>query len=290
MYTALLASADALSDHDLLDRLQVLAENERKASVELVAHLAVLDTRPCLYAAGGYGSLFTYCTQALGLSEDAACNRIEAARACRRFPQVLELLGSGALSLTSVRLIARHLTAENHPEALARAANKTVAEVKALVAELAPQPDVPSRVRKLPVPSPVHVTTPAPRTEASALAPAPLAPPRPAARPVVQPLAPERYRVQFTVDAETKEQLDRLRALLRREIPDGDPGAIFKRAVALLLDQVERRKLGKADRPRPRSAIRFETDSDAPEGLLPPRDPSNAVKHTVWARDGGQCA
>ncbi len=32
--------------------------------------------------------------------------------------------------------------------------------------------------------------------------------------------------------------------LLRREIPDGDPGAIFDRAVTLLLEQVESEKLG----------------------------------------------
>ena len=34
----------------------------------------------------GTAPLFAYCTRALGLSEDAAYRRIEAARACRRFP------------------------------------------------------------------------------------------------------------------------------------------------------------------------------------------------------------
>ena len=89
MHANLLATADALSDRDLLARLEVLAADEREASVELVAHLAILDTRPSLYAADGFGSLFAYCTQELRLSEDAACNRIEAARACRRFPRTL---------------------------------------------------------------------------------------------------------------------------------------------------------------------------------------------------------
>jgi len=128
----------------------VLAGKEREASVELVAHLAALDSRPALYAAQGYGSLFTYCTQALRLSEDAACNRIEAARACRRFPQILELLASGSLTLTSVRLLGRHLTAENHQTVVAKAKNGSRHEIEALVAELAPRPDLPSAVRKLP--------------------------------------------------------------------------------------------------------------------------------------------
>src|SRR2546425_4787244 len=112
MKTNILVSAASLSDQDLLARLEVLAGKEREASVELVAHLAALDSRPGLYAARGYGSLFSYCIQALRLSEDAACNRIEAARACRRFPLILELMASGSLTLTSVRLLARHLTAD----------------------------------------------------------------------------------------------------------------------------------------------------------------------------------
>ena len=96
----MLALASALPDDDLLARLGVLAANEREATVELIAHLAVLDARPSLYAARGYGSLFGYCTDALRLSEDATCNRIAAARACRRFPSILDGLASGSLSLT----------------------------------------------------------------------------------------------------------------------------------------------------------------------------------------------
>jgi hypothetical protein len=42
--------------------------------------------------------------------------------------------------------------------------------------------------------------------------------------------APQRYRVQFTIGEEAHEKLRRLQALLRREIPDGDPGKIFERA------------------------------------------------------------
>ena len=61
MKTNILATADTLSDHDLLARLHVLSGREREASTELVAHLAALDTRPAVYAAQGYGSLFRYC-------------------------------------------------------------------------------------------------------------------------------------------------------------------------------------------------------------------------------------
>jgi hypothetical protein len=58
------------------------------------------------------------------------------------------------------------------------------------------------------------------------------------------PTAPERYRVQFTIGEATHEKLRRLQTLLRREIPSGDPGVIFDRAVTLLLEHVENKKLG----------------------------------------------
>src|SRR6266446_3412442 len=153
MKTNILVTASALSDQDLLARLETLAGKEREASVELVAHLAALDSRPALFLAQGYGSLFSYCTQALRLSEDAACNRIEAARACRRFPLILELLASGSLTLTSVRLLGKHLTEGNHQSVLAKASDRSRRELEVLVAELAPRPDAPSTVRKLPCPT-----------------------------------------------------------------------------------------------------------------------------------------
>src|SRR6266496_1956836 len=310
MKNDILVTATALSDQDLLARLDVLASKEREASVELVAHLAALDSRPALYAARGYGSLFSYCTQALRLSEDAACNRIAAARACRRFPQILELLASGSLTLTSVRLLARHLTAENHEAVLAKAGNRTHREIEALVAELAPRPDVPSTVRKLPCPKAAPVAGPVPAMkqatpdlEVNASVPSeagtaiaadpPIAPspiPLPAAhRPVVQASAPERYCVRFTIGPEAHEKLRRVQALLRREIPDGDPGAIFDRALTLLLEKVEKTKLGAAARPRPDRPIRPATDKIRRPSVHSRHVPQE-VKNAVWRRDGGQCA
>jgi hypothetical protein len=273
MNTNFLALASGLSDQDLLARIAALAGKEREASVELVAHLAELDARPSLYAAHGHGSLFTYCTEVLRLSEDAACNRIYAARACRRFPVILGALASGALSLTSVRMLSPHLTPENHEAVLARASGRRRREIEALVAELAPRPDVPSSVRKLPgvtpaAPPPLSAPAPPPPIEVKPTMPPESTPPisapaaRPATRrPIVETTSPERYRVQFTIGQESHDKLRRVQALLRREIPDGDPGAIFDRAIALLLERVEKEKLGAATKPRAPRAIRPGADS-----------------------------
>ncbi len=285
MKTNILATAAALSDRDLLARLEMLAGRERESLVELVAHLAALDRRPALYAARGFASLFSYCTQALRLSEDAACNRIDG-----RFPVILDLLASGELTPTTVRLLGRHLTPENHEAVLARAKCRTRHQIDMLVAELAPRPDVPSSVRRVPaVATTPAATAPAPASSASSCEPAAVASPSPAAflpapRPIVQPTAPERYRVQFTIDKETHDEFRCLQALLRREIPDGDPAAIFKRAVRLMLEKVENKKLGITKKPRRSAVIRPGTDK--PRSREAPR----AVKRVIWRKDAGQCA
>ena len=294
----MLACATSLSNRELLARLPQLAADERCASAELVAHLVALDMRPDAYAAEGYGSLFAYCTRALRLSEDAACTRIAAVSACRRFPRILELLVAGELNLTAVRRIGPHLTPENCDPVLARAVHRSRSEIDHLVAELLPQPDVPASVRKVPVRPPAAEPEPPLRHDAETLSPAALvAEPPPAAvfappsrRPVVQPSAPERYRVQFTIGPDAHENLRRVQALLRREIPSGDPGLIFERAVELLLAKVEKEKLGKATRPRKPPVIRSGTDSPGWADVTSSRTIPNEVKRVVWERDSGCCA
>jgi hypothetical protein len=290
--TNLLTAAAALGDAALLARLRSLAVREREATAELVAHLAALDARPSVYAGEGYSSLFKYCTEALGLSEDAAYNRIETARACRRFPIVLEWLASGRVTLTAVRMVSRHLTAENHRAVLAEVAGKTKRQVEETVARLAPRADVVPSVRKLPASSPpaVDVTLPRPSEAVGAVAVvAAVAPPPPASRSVVQPTAPERYRVQCTVDRETHDRLRRLQDLLRREIPTGDVGLLFAEALIALEAKVEKAKLAKVDRPRPTRSGTSSID-DVGEGSGPSRHIPAEVKRAVWQRDGGCCA
>jgi hypothetical protein len=92
-----------------------------------------------------------YCTQVLRLSAGGAYNRIEAARAARRFPVVLDLLARADLNLGTLRLLIPHLTAENHGDLFAAASGKSKREVEALLARMFPKPDVPTLVRKLPV-------------------------------------------------------------------------------------------------------------------------------------------
>jgi 5-methylcytosine-specific restriction endonuclease McrA len=214
---------------------------------------------------------------------------------------ILDLLASGAMSLTSVRILRPHLTPENHEAVLARASRRSRRAIEALVAEVAPRPDVPSSVRKLPTATPAATlmpaaTLPAPHAEAARLAPPPPAPPisspplpMKTGRPIIETTSPERYRVQFTIGKESHDKLRRLQTLLRREIPDGDPGAIFDRALTLLLEKVEKTKLGAAAKPRP-TPIRPAADRQLRTPVVLSRDLPRDVKRGAWRRDGGQCA
>jgi len=144
-----ITSLDRLDDHTLTVELGRLAGCEREATAALVAHLAEFDARR-LYEGEGLPSVFKYCTTVLQLSEDSAYNRIQAARAARRFPAILERLAAGGLSVTTVRLLAPHLTAENHERLLTGADGKGKHDVEHLLATWFPQPDVAPTVRRIP--------------------------------------------------------------------------------------------------------------------------------------------
>ena len=277
-----------LSDPDLLREVRRLVSCERAATATLIAALGELDVRR-LYLAEGCSSLFTYCTQVLHPSEHAAYGRIEAARAARKWPIVLELLAEGSLHLTAIALLGRHLTPENHRELLAAARHRTKREIEELVAALHPQAPVPSTIRRLPTDTASsqamemlemsHTVGPvvpdvAPRREA---AEARANPPKRAAE--IKPTAPQQYKVQFTASRETYDKLRQAQDLLRHRIPDGDVALILDRALTVLLAELHRTKHAAVERPRPGSGR-------TKQGRHVPAE----VKRAVWERDGGRCA
>ncbi|HET6946864.1 MAG TPA: hypothetical protein VFJ45_03550 [bacterium] len=214
----MMSCARGLSNHELIARVRELADHERRATAVLIVHLSVLDERQ-LYLAEGCSSLFTYLTQVLHLSEHAAYGRIQAAR---RYPVILDLLGEGAVNLTTITLLAPELTTCNHRELLTAVRHKSRRQVEELVAQLRPRPPVRSSMRSLP--NMAHGSPPAPGHPVTAG-------PAAAHRSTITPLAPQCYRVQFTASAEMQARLRAARDLLRHQIPDGDVGKILERAL-----------------------------------------------------------
>jgi hypothetical protein len=255
MNTAVLSLAYQLSNQEVVARVKLLAQREREATAALIAHLAVLDERQ-LYLAEGCGSMFTYCVQVLHLSEYAAYSRIEAARAARKYPVILDMLGDGSVNLTTVGLLVPELTPENHTDLFEAARHKSKRHVQELIAHLRPQPPVPSSVHRLASPR-LAAENPCPDNPAALtleLSPAAEAP-VPARRPVIAPLAPQQYKVQFTASAETHAKLLQAQELLRAQIPDGDVGEIIDRALTALLNDLTKRKFAATDRPRETATV-----------------------------------
>jgi hypothetical protein len=280
----------SMEDRALLDAAKHLVIEEHLATAALLRALMEIDTRR-LYLGEGCASMFSYCTQVLHLAEGAAYNRIEAARAARGYPLILELFEQGTITLTAVRLLAPHLTAENHVAVLTSATHKSKREIEELVCALKPKPDAPTVVRRLPTPRTVTVPPLAPvpsapsATRIGATTPAAVewrreSLPVPQLSPgTIAPLTPERYRIQLTVSRETHDKFRRAQVLLRHAVPSGDAAEIFDRAVNLLVEQLERQRFAQTERAR------------APKpGPGPSRHIPAAVRRAVWRRDGGCCA
>jgi hypothetical protein len=130
----------------------------------------------------------------------------------------------------------------------------------------------PARIPTTPDRAPVSIS---PEVSLSQEAAHPLPPP------VVEPLAPGRYKVQFTASAELHEKLERLRALMRSQIPDGDLGAVIEAAVSETLERLEARRFAATSRPR---QSRSQADT-APASRHVPA----AVRRAVRERDGDRC-
>jgi hypothetical protein len=276
-------SIPALTDRELIVEVKRLAVAERHETAALIAVLAEIDARR-LYLGERCSSLFTYCTEVLHLSEHAAYGRIEAARTSRRFPCVLRMIADGDVTLTSMSLVAPHLTPANHCSVLESIRHKSKREVERIVAALAPKPDAPTVIRRLPAaPCPTApLMPPAHEPAASVASPVQAPAPRIQATPSrsrIAPLSPERFKLQFTMSAATHDKLRRAQDLLRHSIPSGDPAAIVDRALSLLLEHLERTKLAQTDRPRAPGA-----------GRQTGRHIAAAVRREVWRRDGRRCA
>ena len=142
-----------MEDDDLLMEVKRLATVEREATAALLRSLMELDARR-LYLREGCSSLFTYCTQVLHLAEVPPTTASKPPAPPAGFPALLDALEEGALTLTSIRLLAPHLTADNCSELIAAARYKSKREIELLIAALNPRPAVPTVIRKLPAPPP----------------------------------------------------------------------------------------------------------------------------------------
>lgn len=355
------ARVKSLDDVELVAGLHRLVRSNQALTARLLVHLGEMDARG-LYREHAFDSMFAYAVKELHMSEAEAYLRIQAARLAREYPIILPMLVNGEVHLTAIKLLGPHLTIENHVNLLKRARFKAKREIELIVAEVAPKPDVPSRMRKLPERVSARVTEPSAETANSAqsaahgsgvtggstettntlqpqvrMAPtvlpkspierAPLPPALHAFADVKQrdheplvdalapnptieilqdtassravttverereafqlkspppsvssttPLSPGRYLIAFTASRSMHDTLERLRNLLRHQVPDGNLAIILERAAVLLLEKTMKERFAQTKK---RSHSRA-GDSSNGGSVVPP-------SQSVPAADGG---
>jgi hypothetical protein len=308
METGVFWDLGSISDAQLRSGLTSLLANGYRTEARIIAHIAEVEERK-IHAKDGSPSMFAYCVKRLGLSESEAFHRQTAARIARRFPIVFSLLERRQIHLTAVCLLRDYLTVENHRDLLAEASNKTKLQVQELLAQRFPRPDVASYIRKLPSRAACEVSEHSPRptagevgtssvgaagehsahAEPRMLAPAsppPASAPRAPARAKVEPTSEARYRIQLNASSTLKEKLELFQALVSHSIPNSDVAAVLERALDLALEQVQKQRFAKTDKPRkPRKprAIKLTSRGSHREHI------PSAVQREVAARDGLRC-
>lgn len=263
-----------LTDAELLARLRALAASERECVADVVEHLAEMERRDG-FELMGCASLFDYCTRVLLYSEAGAMARINAARAARASPRVIQGLRSGSIHLDSVARLARHMTPENSGGLLDLASGATCREVKVLVASLDDAP-VPRR-------DVVRVVSAAPSSDPTIIPP------------------PDKIRIAFTAEAAFHQRLEQLKSLLRHRIPSGSLEEVLDDAVSARLLQLIPKAPKRQKTAAPRKGRRIPTGVKAavwardagrcvytgPDGLRCGRTDFIQFDHIVpWSRGG----
>src|SRR5688572_8257178 len=105
-------TVSGLPNAQLLARVRDLVRRGNAVEAELLAHLGEVDARR-LYLEEGYSSMFVWCQRVLHFAEGVAYKRIQAARAARQFPAIVEAVRRGDLHLTAVGLLAPKLNSDN---------------------------------------------------------------------------------------------------------------------------------------------------------------------------------
>lgn len=214
-----------LASERLVRELKGLLAAECRIEARVVAHLAELDARGVALLQGK--SLWEYCQKDLGLSENQAFYRITAARTARRFPVVFELLERREIHLTTVALLSRYLTRENHRELLGEARGKSKREVLKLLACRSPKPEELSRIRALP-----------PGTVAAG------------PTGTLEPRSASHYRLELDVDDAFLQELEQVRDLMSHANPSGNLTVVLRRALEVAKRQLLKDRFGQVARPR----------------------------------------
>lgn len=270
----------AISDRELLSRIDQLRRVERETTVAILRHLNEIERRR-LYLQLGYSSMFAYCTGHLRYSESAAGRRLQVARCLLQFPEIGLFLERGEVTVVTVSQIASVLTKSTANDLLEKIRGKTQADVEAIASTFRPPVTLRDRVQ------PVTVAT----------APSSSSKPRVLVNPDANShcgseKAPNavvsKLYIQFLADEAFMKKYREACALLSNRIPE----LSFETVFGELLNEFIERHAPKARLARREQRARARPAA-APENPSPrtnSRPPIPArTRDVVFARDHGQC-
>jgi 5-methylcytosine-specific restriction endonuclease McrA len=270
-----------LSDSDFIDQMESIAGIEHSSTIRMLHFINDLERRK-LFLDLGYSSVFDYCVRRIKYSSSQAGRRIQAARCCRRYPELFRLLREREVCVTTLALIEPIITDDNKNEIIARVRGASRREVERLLSEYRPPAALRDRIRY------VQVPLPAAKSIDGALMD------RQYSRAVPEEWqdcvpAEEKVLVQFLADDEFLQLFEEVRNL----IPDsGD--LTFAEMMKVVLSEYRDRHSPAARHERRQAKKREESpDSRRREWSFAQPEPSrhipDEVRDAVFVRDGSQC-
>lgn len=246
----------AKTNTEILLGIRNIAHKEQKLKAEFLVYLNEVDERK-IYAREGYSSLFSFLTEHLRYAESSALKRIHVARKVKLFPQIYSLVEEGKVSLSSLELVARHLTPENSASLLGEIVGKSVRQVEHLVGSLFPKPSPKDKVNAL---------------------------------------SEDSFLITFAADRELMEKMSQGKALLGRKYPSGRLGDILHDAFDLLLEHEGDKRCMPSTEDFPPALLEEVQSQQLALALMSdpslkdtPRYIPRGIRREVWQRDGGKC-
>jgi len=306
----------ALSDSQLIRRLNELVHKERETTLEVIRHIIEFDRRK-LYLGVGHSSLFDYCTLQLGYSGSAAQRRIKTARCIREFPEIYAMLERNEIGLSGVCMLADILTPENKSELLKEARCKSKRQIEQIVARFRPGRDIIDKVKPVFVSALIdhpantrgsenrssentkaqdscsvqgafsrkysEKSTAAGGSRSSAVC---------SGIPQQTPILKKKFKLEFAVEPECMKKIEEAKELLSKKYPEGVPlGTLLEEALDAYLDRHSPRK--KKQRREKREAKKESKKNEQQPGNHKNNKRSRhipqAVQDEVYAKDNGRC-
>ena len=227
------------NNSELLSGIKTVNQNEKKLRTDFLCYLAEIDSRK-LHLELGYSNLCQYLMEELNHSESESLKRIQVARKMRQLPLLFHAIKDQKLSLTAASRLCRYLNQSNVATLLSECERKSVRQVEKVIVKYFPKAEVPDSIQNQ-----------------------------------ATPLSVDRVHIQFSANKEFTDKLEKAKALLSHEFPEGKLAEIFSAALDALIEKKE---------PKVKRTRKPVGEAKGRSRYIP-----RGIQTEVWKRDQGRC-